>query len=145
VSASWSVDDDVTPPNVEGRRTCNKARESCYGSECHTFTYSPMPARAADDDLRIDTYVVDVLMQDLIGHDRAPSAFVVYLFLWRNSLGRGERDVRTSLREIAEGTGLSKRGVQEALTVLSRRKLVGIARQSITDVPLYTVNRPWRR
>jgi DNA-binding GntR family transcriptional regulator len=49
-----------------------------------------------------------------------------------------------SLRAIAEGTGLSKRGVQEALTVLSRRQLVGIARQTITDVPLYTVKRPWR-
>ncbi|HVH68632.1 MAG TPA: hypothetical protein VM716_12265 [Gemmatimonadales bacterium] len=42
--------------------------------------------------------------------------------------------MQLSLRDIAEGTGLSKRGVQEALTILSRRKLVGIARQSITDV-----------
>ena len=52
---------------------------------------------------------------------------------------------RPSLRDVAEGTGLSKRGVQEALSILARRRLVGIARQSITDVPVYTVKRPWRR
>jgi DNA-binding GntR family transcriptional regulator len=51
---------------------------------------------------------------------------------------------QTSLRAIAEGTGLSKRGVQQALRVLSGRRLVSIARQSITDVPVYTVKRPWR-
>jgi DNA-binding GntR family transcriptional regulator len=53
--------------------------------------------------------------------------------------------VRASLRDIAEGTGLSKRGIQEALSILSRRQLVGISRQSITDVPVYTVKRPWAR
>ena len=49
------------------------------------------------------------------------------------------------LKDTAEGTGLSKRGVQEALGTLARRKLVGIARQGITDIPVYTVKRPWRR
>ena len=93
----------------------------------------------------VDAYVFDVLMHYLIGHDRVASAFVVYLHLWRHSHGVGETSVQTSLREIAEGTGLSKRGVQDALTVLARRKLVGIARSSITDVPTYTVKRPWRR
>ena len=73
------------------------------------------------------------------------SAFVVYLHLWRHSLGVDEPTIQTSLRDIAEGTGLSKRGVQEALSILARRQLVGIARQSITDVPVYTVKRPWRR
>jgi hypothetical protein len=97
------------------------------------------------DAVAVDAYVFDTLMRDLIGHDRAPSAFVVYLHLWRQSLGAGESSVQTSLRDIAEGTGFSKRGVQEALSVLARRQLIGIARQSITDVPVYTVKRPWRR
>jgi hypothetical protein len=100
---------------------------------------------AASDVVELDAYVLDTLMHDLIGHDRSASAFVVYLHLWRHSLGAGETTVQTSLRDIAEGTGLSKRGVQEALSILSRRQLVGIARQSITDVPVYTVRRPWRR
>jgi hypothetical protein len=106
-----------------------------------------MPTRASTDRdaIAIDSYVIDTLMHDLVGHDRAPSAFIVYLHLWRESLGRDEPAVQTSLRAIAEGTGLSKRGVQDALAVLSRRRLVGIARQTITDVPVYTVRRPWRR
>jgi hypothetical protein len=95
--------------------------------------------------VELDAYVIDTLMRDLIGHDRSASAFAAYLFLWRRSHGSGESSVRVSLRDIAEGTGLSKRGIQEALTILSRRKLVSIARASITDVPRYTVNRPWRR
>src|SRR6266536_1055507 len=33
----------------------------------------------------LDTYVVDTLMPDLVGHDRAPSAFLVFLFLYRRS------------------------------------------------------------
>ena len=93
----------------------------------------------------VDRYVFDTLMHDLIGHDHSSAAFVVYLHLWRHSLALDEATVRMSLREIAEGTGLSKRGVQEALSILSRRQLVSIARQSITDIPEYRVNRPWPR
>jgi hypothetical protein len=105
-----------------------------------------MSAKAADrDSVTVDKYVFDTLMHDLIGHDRSASAFVVYLHLWRSSVAVDEASVKMSLREIAEGTGLSKRGVQEALTILVRRQLVSIARQSITDVPEYRVNRPWRR
>jgi DNA-binding GntR family transcriptional regulator len=84
-------------------------------------------------------------MHDLIGHDGSSAAFVVYLHLWRHSLGKQEAGVQMSLRDIAEGTGLSKRGVQAALTILSRRQLVGIARRTITDVPVYSVKRPWAR
>src|SRR5215216_4510004 len=97
---------------------------------------------SAVEAVAVDAYVFDTLMRDLIGHDRATSAFVVYLHLWRRTIGASEASVQTSLRDIAEATGLSKRGVQDALTVLSRRQLVGIARRSVTDVPVYTVRRP---
>jgi hypothetical protein len=99
----------------------------------------------ANDPVEVDSYVFDTLMQDLVGHDRTPSAFIVYLHLWRSSISVDAASVQMSLREIADGTGLSKRGIQEALTVLSRRKLIGVARAGITDVPRYTVKRPWRR
>ena len=104
-----------------------------------------MATKPSGDTVTLDAYVIDTLMHDLIGHDRAASAFLVYLYLWRESLGRDASTVQTSLRTIAEGTGLSKRGVQDALSVLARRRLLGIARQSITDIPVYTVRRPWRR
>jgi hypothetical protein len=104
-----------------------------------------MSKRVTGDEISVDAYVFDTLMRDLIGHDRAASAFVVYLHLWRQSFGSGESIIQISLRDIAEGTGLSKRGVQDALTILSRRQLVSIARTSITDIPVYTVKRPWKR
>ena len=104
-----------------------------------------MSTRLAGDTITFDTYVIDTLMHDLVGHDRAASAFIVYLYLWRESLGRDAPTAQTSLRTIAEGTGLSKRGVQDALSVLARRKLIGIARQSVTDIPVYSIRRPWRR
>ena len=104
-----------------------------------------MSKRLTGDEISVDTYVFDTLMRDLIGHDRAASAFVVYLHLWRQSFGSGESTIQISLRDIAEGTGLSKRGVQAALTILTRRQLVGIARTSLTDIPVYTVKRPWKR
>ena len=37
----------------------------------------------------VDAYVLDTLMADLVGHDRQPSAFLVYLFLWRRTHGSG--------------------------------------------------------
>lgn len=98
----------------------------------------------ASGKVALDAYVIDVLMHDLVGHDRAPSAFIVYIHLWRHSDG-GRTGVRASLRDVADGTGLSKRGVQQALVVLRRRRVVSITRYSITDVPTYHVVCPWRR
>ena len=93
----------------------------------------------------IDAYILDTLMCDLVGHDRRPSAFLVYLYLWRATHGSGAAMAQVALLDIARNIGLSKRSVQEALSWLAKRKLVAIARQSITAVPEYTVLRPWRR
>lgn len=95
--------------------------------------------------LAIDDYILDALMRDLIGHDRQPSAFLVYLHLWRLTHGVNQRAAQVALQDIAEATGLSKRSVQGALSWLAKRKLVSITRASITAVPVYTVLRPWRR
>jgi DNA-binding GntR family transcriptional regulator len=93
----------------------------------------------------IDAYILDTLMRDLVGHDRRPSAFLVYLHLWRATHGRGSAQAQVALLDIAEDTGLSKRSVQEALSWLAKRKLISISREGITAVPVYTVLRPWRR
>jgi hypothetical protein len=53
--------------------------------------------------------------------------------------------VQIALQDIPELTGLSKRSVQSALVWLMKRKLIGVQRQSITAIPIYTVLRPWRR
>src|SRR5688500_14961570 len=92
----------------------------------------------------LDAYVFDVLMPDLVGHDRRPSAFLVYLYLWRRT--RGCRNgVPVALREIAEGTGLAKRSVQTALARLTRRRLVTARRDRRTALAEYAVLRPWVR
>lgn len=100
---------------------------------------------AADDTFRLDAYVVDVLLRDLAGHDRSPAAFLVFLLLWRRTLGAAEAAARLSHREIADETGLSKSAVQQALRVLHRRGLVKSIRRHQTDTPEHQVKRPWAR
>ena len=95
--------------------------------------------------IAMDAYVLDTLMRDLVGHDRRPSAFLVYLHLWRETHGRGRAVAQIALLDIAQDVGLSKRSVQDGLSWLAKRKLISVARQSITAVPVYTVLRPWRR
>jgi hypothetical protein len=90
----------------------------------------------------VDVYVLDVLMRDLVGHDRSPSAFLVYLYLWRRTR---DGESRLPLQRIAEGTGLSKRSVQAAIGHLEGRRLLRVKRESITAVPEYAVLRPWAR
>jgi DNA-binding GntR family transcriptional regulator len=53
--------------------------------------------------------------------------------------------VQVSLFDLAAGTGLSKRAVQEALRWLSKRRLLSVQRGGITAIPVYTVKRPWVR
>ena len=93
----------------------------------------------------VDAYIIDSLMPDLIGHDHQPSAFVVYLYLWRRARGRVTRRATASLQEIAVDTGLSKSAVQQAIRTLKRRRLLQSQQASATAVPEYTLLRPWRR
>jgi predicted transcriptional regulator len=84
-------------------------------------------------------------MADLAGHDKMPSAFIVYLYLYWRASGSRSRSVRASHQSIANDTGLSKSAVQTAVRHLVRRKLLRSERESITAVPNYFVLRPWRR
>jgi hypothetical protein len=89
----------------------------------------------------LDPYFVDVLMPDLVGHERSPAAFVIYLYLWRRMEGR--RAVQASYATIALDTGLSRITAQRAIALLLRRRLVSVESDSPTAVPKYTVLRPW--
>lgn len=95
--------------------------------------------------VHLDAYVLDTLMRDLTGHDRQPSAFLVYLCLWRLASSADGWTTSASLRELADSTGLSRRAVQDAIGRLHRRRLIAIRRASITAIPEYTVLRPWLR
>lgn len=96
-------------------------------------------------EIAVDAYVIDTLMADLVGHDRAPSAFIVFLTLWRRTFGAGKASVQVSLLDLAASTGLSKRAIQEALRLLSKRRLISVQRESITAIPVYSIRKLWAR
>lgn len=91
--------------------------------------------------LPLDQYIVDVLMPDVVGHDKSPSAFLVYLYLWRVAGTRAR--VQVSYTTIATNTGLSKASAQRGVALLKRRKLLVASKASATSVPEYRVARPW--
>ena len=93
--------------------------------------------------MQLDDYVCDVLMRDLVGHDRAPSAFLVYLYLSYASAKKGT--VEISYQDLAEVTGLSKSAVQVGVRRLLKRKLLSVEKASVTATPIYTVQKTWKR
>jgi hypothetical protein len=93
--------------------------------------------------LSLDEYVVDVLMRDLVGHDRRPASFLVYLWLAAEQ-ARRQGAVQASYQELAESIGLSKSSAQAAVSWLVRRKLLTASKENATAVPSYTVGTPWR-
>jgi hypothetical protein len=93
----------------------------------------------------VDSYVVDVLMPDLVGHDRKPAAFVVYLCLLCESEQRRSTALPLSLQEIAARTGLAKSTVQSAIRHLKRRRLIDPTLASTTADPVRRIVKPWLR
>jgi hypothetical protein len=93
----------------------------------------------------LDSYILDVLMRDLTEHEKRPSAFLVYLHVWRRTVGAGQKVVSLSHQQLAEGTGLSKSAVQGAVRLLKRRKLLSASQKNPTATPIYRVERPWAR
>lgn|SRR5690348_15862202 len=95
--------------------------------------------------LRVDPHLVDVLLPDLVGHDKRPSSFVLYLWLYAMTKGVGRKSAFFSYQMLTDRTGLSKRAVQRAVAHLRARQLLRISRRSPTAVPEYTVATPWIR
>jgi len=91
----------------------------------------------------MDDYVVDVLMQDLVGHDRRPASFLVYIWLTAEQ-ARRRGAVEVSYQELAESVGLSKSSAQTAVSWLVSRKLLLASKENATAIPSYTVRTPWR-
>jgi transcription initiation factor IIE alpha subunit len=96
----------------------------------------------APPSLQVDRYVVETLLPDLVGHDRRPSAFLVYLVILAEA---GEGRAALSHAQLAERTGLSRRAVQNAVGVLHRRQLIEVSRRGATETSEYRPLSPWRR
>jgi hypothetical protein len=95
--------------------------------------------------IRLDRYIVTTLLRDLVGHDRHPSAYLVYLHLTIRATGGRHATVTASYEDLATATGLSKSGVQQAVRTLKRRRLIRVERATPTSIPEYEVMTPWRR
>jgi hypothetical protein len=93
----------------------------------------------------LDSYLIDVLMPDLVGHDRRPAAFLVYLFLTRHARPNRRGEVAVSLQMIATRTGLSKSTVRNAIRHLKRRRLLDPDLRTTTSAPVRRVLHPWVR
>jgi|SRR5215469_277253 len=91
----------------------------------------------------LDDYVVDVLMRDLVGHDRRPASFLVYVWLATEQTRR-QGEVQVSYQELAEAVGVSKSSAQAAVSWLVRRRLLTACKENATAIPSYTVRSPWR-
>ena len=92
----------------------------------------------------IDDYVTDVLMRDLVGHDKRPVSFLVYLWLAAEQQRRSSA-VEISYQKIAESIGVSKSAAQAAIAWLAQRKLILVAKSTVTATPRYKVLSPWKR
>ena len=93
--------------------------------------------------IKLDDYILDTLLRDLVGHDRKPAAFLVYLWLVGEQ-SRRRSTVAISYQQLAENTGLSRSSTQASVRWLLRRKLLTAAKASATAVPCYSVQFPWR-
>jgi hypothetical protein len=90
-----------------------------------------------------DDYVTDVLMRDLVGHDRKPASFLVYLWLAAEQ-ERRKGAVQVSYDELAESIGISKSSAQAAVRWLRGRKLLVATKPTATATQNYSVSTPWR-
>ena len=95
--------------------------------------------------MKVDPYLIDTLMRDLVAHSRSTAAFLVYLQLYRHTHGAGRESVAISHAVLADLIGISKRSVQIATGHLADRHLIRRRKARPTAVPVYTVLTPWIR
>ena len=93
--------------------------------------------------IQLDDYVLDGLMRDLVGHDRRPATYLVYVWLAAEQQRR-KKPVVISYSELAESTGLSKTSAQAAVGWLVRRRMLSVTKQNVTATPSYMIQTPWK-
>ncbi len=93
--------------------------------------------------MQLDPHVIETLMRDLVGHDRKPASFLVYL--WLNARQTTDAaPVQISYQDLADNIGISKSSAQSSVAWLKRRKLITASKSSVTATPAYKVLTPWR-
>jgi hypothetical protein len=102
---------------------------------------------------KLDPYITNVLLRDLVGHDRRPASFLVYIWFTAEQQKYAQQKyaqqsrasaVTISYQELAESIGISKSSAQSAVGWLVRRKLLAVTKTNVTATPAYKVLTPWR-
>jgi DNA-binding MarR family transcriptional regulator len=93
--------------------------------------------------ISLDDYVIDVLMRDLVGHDRSPVSFLVYLWI-ASEQRHTNGTLEASYKQIAEAIGVSKSSAQSAVGWLIKRELLACTKKTVTATPRYRALTPWR-
>lgn len=97
---------------------------------------------------KLDPYITDVLLRDLVGHDRRPASFLVYIWFTAEQQKYAQQHrnsaVAISYQELAESIGISKSSAQSAVAWLIRRRLLASTKTTVTATPQYKVLTPWR-
>ena len=112
---------------------------------------------------KLDPYLTNILMRDLVGHDRRPAAFLVYLWFTAEQQNIEQQNVELqnvkkqhharqphssavsiSYQDLAESIGISKSSAQSAVAWLVRRKLLAATKATVTATPEYKALTPWR-
>ena len=93
--------------------------------------------------IQLDDYVLDDLMRDLVGHDRRPATYLVYVWLAAEQQRR-KKPVVISYSELAESTGLSRTSAQAAVGWLVRRRMLSVTKENVTATPSYMIQTPWK-
>ena len=102
---------------------------------------------------KLDPYITDVLLRDLVGHDRRPASFLVYIWFTAEQQNQAQQNqaqqrrnspVAISYQDLAESIGISKSSAQSAVGWLIRRKLLASTKTTVTATPQYKVLTPWR-
>jgi hypothetical protein len=93
--------------------------------------------------VKLDEYVIDSLMRDLVGHDRRAVSYLVYLWMAAEQQ-RQKKPVTISYRDLAESLGVSKSSAQSAVAWLIHRKLITSTKLNVTATPSYGVQTPWK-
>ena len=98
--------------------------------------------------LKLDPYITEVLMRDLVGHDRRAASFLVYIWITAEQQNEARQRpgsaVSISYQEIAESIGISKSSAQSAVAWLVRRKLLAATKANVTATPEYKALTPWK-
>jgi hypothetical protein len=97
---------------------------------------------------KLDPYITDILLRDLVGHDRRPASFLVYLWFTAEQQNYAQQRrasaVAISYQDLAESIGISKSSAQSAVAWLIRRKLLAVTKTTVTATPAYKALTPWR-